>query len=101
MWCLLFSFALHFDCKKGDIRVYEKEIFQNTTHVGCGWSQFQYRGFAVSATIIVICLSITIILIRLSSFPDDPSCLDQTNLCRATLKTSLYATTGPLLISGR
>ena len=22
-------------------------VWQNTTHVGCGWTQFQYRGFPV------------------------------------------------------
>ena len=38
--------------------------FQNTTHVGCGWSQFQYRGFAVSIiTIIINVINITIITI--------------------------------------
>ena len=34
-------------CSLG-IGYYTQLVWQNTTHVGCGWSQFQYRGFAVS-----------------------------------------------------
>ena len=34
--------------KKVTLENMKEGIFQNTTHVGCGWSQFQYRGFAVS-----------------------------------------------------
>ena len=33
-------------CSLG-IGYYTQLVWQNTTHVGCGWSQFQYRGFAV------------------------------------------------------
>ena len=31
-------------CSKG-IGYYTQLVWQDTTHVGCGWSQFQYRGF--------------------------------------------------------
>ena len=34
-------------CSLG-IGYYTQLVWQNTTHVGCGWTQFQYRGFAVS-----------------------------------------------------
>ena len=33
-------------CSLG-VGYYTQMVWQNTTHVGCGWSQFQYRGFAV------------------------------------------------------
>lgn len=33
-------------CSKG-VGYYTQLVWQNTTHVGCGWSQFQYRGFPV------------------------------------------------------
>jgi len=32
-------------CSRG-VGYYTQLVWQNTTHVGCGWSQFQYRGFA-------------------------------------------------------
>ena len=35
---------------------------QNTTHVGCGWSQFQYRGFAVSITVLLYFVHITVLM---------------------------------------
>jgi hypothetical protein len=33
-------------CSLG-VGYYTQLVWQNTTHVGCGWSQFQYRGFPV------------------------------------------------------
>jgi hypothetical protein len=35
-------------CSLG-VGYYTQLVWQNTTHVGCGWSQFQYRGFPVGA----------------------------------------------------
>ena len=31
-------------CSQG-IGYYTQLVWQDTTHVGCGWSQFRYRGF--------------------------------------------------------
>ena len=33
-------------CSRG-VGYYAQMVWQNTTHVGCGWTQFQYRGFEV------------------------------------------------------
>ena len=33
-------------CSRG-VGYYAQLVWQNTTHVGCGWTQFQYRGFPV------------------------------------------------------
>ena len=33
-------------CSRG-VGYYSQLVWQNTTHVGCGWTQFQYRGFPV------------------------------------------------------
>ena len=40
------------DCRSGSqcsvgVGYYTQLVWQNTTHVGCGWTQFQYRGFPV------------------------------------------------------
>ena len=38
------SFGSGKQCSKG-IGYYTQLVWQDTTHVGCGWSQFKYRGF--------------------------------------------------------
>ena len=42
-------------CSLG-IGYYTQLVWQNTTHVGCGWTQFQYRGFAVSQAPLLVFL---------------------------------------------
>ena len=44
MRCLCFRAGSQ--CSKG-VGYYTQLVWQNTTHVGCGWTQFQYRGFPV------------------------------------------------------
>ena len=34
-------------CSLG-VGYYTQLVWQNTSHVGCGWTQFQYRGFPVN-----------------------------------------------------
>ena len=51
-------------CSLG-IGYYTQLVWQNTTHVGCGWSQFQYRGFAVS---VLACHQVKIIFCFLGIF---------------------------------
>ena len=40
----LFLFSTGNQCSQG-IGYYTQLVWQDTTHVGCGWSQFRYRGF--------------------------------------------------------